>query len=509
MNEIAADCSRATLDSLPKRRGGSAGLIRSALVAVAIALAGALALASGAGACSCARLDPREALERVDAAVIGTALRSEEVNGRRLTHLRVERSFKAELGAEAVVDTGRAEGGGADCSLELADGDRVGLYLSRTDAGGWSAGLCSLVDPDELERGAAPIPAPLGRGRVALVAALGLDGHRLAALDARGRVLAYGRGPGLPTAVEVCPGSRRLVEVVDVGRRREAVVRRLPDLRALRSFRLPSSEGMVVECLDRAGRDVLVLANNYDEPVARGRLLRFAGARRRLLARGTAVDMAVSGHVAYLETGRWGRVIVSLDLRTGARRTVATVPPIPGELVVSPDGRALATVAYRPFGMSHAVVIRPGTRRVIRRVPLGEGAAGTLAWTSPDRLLYGGEGYSLRLFDGELRTVGRFRGHFGGSRFMAARGRTVFGVDDGRLLAARLAGRRVGRLAHLPSTDVYALAAVTGAPPLRTGARRVRPLTERAANAKAPPCAAVHLWDRRVNRVFRLSDRAG
>jgi hypothetical protein len=51
---------------------------------------------------------------------------------------------------------------------------------------------------------------------------------------------------------------------------------------------------------------------------------------------------------------------------------------------------------------------------------------------------------------------------------MAARGGNVFGVDEGRLLVARLPGLRVRRLAHLPSSDVYALAAVTGAPPLRT-----------------------------------------
>jgi hypothetical protein len=457
-------------------------VFRWALIAVAIASAGALAAASGAGACSCAGLDPREALEQVDAAVIGTALWSEEVNARRGTHLRVERAFKAELGVEVVVDTGRADGDGGDCSLELADGDRVGLYLSRTDAGGWSAGLCSLVDPVDLERAAGPIPAPLGRGKVALVAALGLAGHRLAALDVRGRVLAYGRGAGRPTGVELCPGARRLVELVAVRRRREAVVRRLPDLHAVRSFRVPRSEGLDVECRDRAGRDMLVLTHGYGEPVARGRLLRFTGGRRRLIHRGTVVEMAVRGRQVYLETGRWGREIVALDLRTGARRHVATVPRIPGELVVSPDGRALATVAYNPFGMSHAVVIRPGAKRVVRRVPLGEGAGGSVAWTGRDRLLYGGEGHDFRLFDGALRTVSRFRSHLGGSRFMAARGRTVFGVDEDRLLAARTPGLRVRRLAHLPSSEVYALAAVTGAPPMRTARHgcgsRPKPLAE-------------------------------
>jgi hypothetical protein len=446
-------------------------VIRWALIAVAIASVSALAAASGAGACSCARLDPREALEQVDAAVIGTALWSEEVNARRVTHLRVERAFKAELGVEAVVDTGRADGDGGDCSLELADGDRVGLYLSRTDRG-WSAGLCSLVDPDDLERAAGPIPAPLGRGRVALVAALGLAGHRLAALDVRGRVLAYGRGAGRPTGVEVCPGARRLVELVEVrNRRRVAVVRRLPDLHVVRRFRLPRTEGLDVECRDRAGRDMLVLAHDYGEPVARGRLLRFTGGRRRLVHRGTVVEMAVSGSQVYLAAGRWGREILALDLRAGARRHVATVPRIPGELVVSPDGRALATVAYRPLGMSHAVLIRPGAKRVVRRVPLGEGAGGTLAWTSRDRLVYGGEGSYFRLFDGALRTVGRFRSHLGGSRYMAPLGGTVFGVDEDRLLAARLPGLRVRRLAHLPSSEVFALAAVAGAPPLRSARR--------------------------------------
>jgi hypothetical protein len=446
-------------------------VIRWALIAVAMASAVVLVAASGAGACSCARLDPREALEQVDAAVIGTALRSEAVNGRRLTHLRVERAFKVELGSEVVIDTGRADGGGGDCSLELADGDRVGLYLSRGDSGGWSAGLCSLVDPADLERASRPIAAPLGRGRVALVAALGLEGHRLAALDARGRVLAYGRGSGRPIGVEVCPGARRLVELVEVRRRREAVVRRLPDLREVRRVRVPRTEGLDVECRDRAGHDMLVLTHNYGEPIARGRLLRLTGERRRTIHRGTAVEMAVNGSFAYLETGRWGRELVALDLRTGARRHVATVPRIPGELVVSPDGRVLATVAYNPFGMSHAVVIRPGAQPVTRVVPLGEGAAGSLAWTGRDRLVYGGDGFYFRLFNGALQTVGRYRTHFGGSRFIAARGRTVFGVDEDRLLAARLPRLRVRRLAHLPSSEVYALTPVTGAPPLRTARR--------------------------------------
>ena len=238
-------------------------------------------------------------------------------------------------------------------------------------------------------------------------------------------MLVYGRGAGRSTAVEICPGARRLVELVEMRRRRQAVVRRLPGLEAVRSFRVPRAEGLDVECRDRAGRDIFVLAHSNGEPVARGRLLRFTGERRRVIHRGTVVEIAVSGHIAYLATGRWGRDIMALDLRTGARRHVATVPRIPGELVVSPDGGALATVAHHPFGVSHAVVIRPGAEPVIRRAPLGEGAGGSLVWTSRNRLVYGGEGSNFRLFDSALRTVGRFRSHFGGSTFIAAHEGTV------------------------------------------------------------------------------------
>jgi hypothetical protein len=442
-------------------------VIRRAVIAAIAGAVAALVAASGAGACSCARIDARERLQDADAAVIGTALRSEAVDGRHLTHLQVERGFKADLGAEVVVDTGREDGGGGDCSIKIPDGRRVGLFLYRNEAGVWASGLCGLVDPDELERGAGPVPEPLGRGTVALVAAIGLDGHRLAALDARGRLLAYGRGRGRTFGIDVCPGARRLVELVAAERRNTIVVRRLPDLGVVRTFRVPTAEGVTAECMGGAGRDVLVLVTDYEEPVAHGRVLRYRGERRSLVHRGTVAEMAVSGRTAYVGTGRWGREIVSVDLGTRARRHVATVPRIPGELVVSPDGRALATVAYNPFGTSHAVVIRPGARPAVRRFPIGEGAGGRLVWTGRNRLLYGAEDAYFRLFDGALRTVRRSRRHMSGSRFMALRGRTVFGIDDGELLAARLPGLRVRRLAHLPSIDVFALAAVSGAPRLQ------------------------------------------
>jgi hypothetical protein len=213
-----------------------------------------------------------------------------------------------------------------------------------------------------------------------------------------------------------------------------------------------------------------VIETDYEEPVAHGRVLRYRGEGRRLIHRGTVAEMAVSGRTVYVATGRWGREIVAVDLATRTRRHIATIPRIPGELVVSPDGRALATVAYNPFGMSHAVVIRPGARPVVRRFPIGDGAGGQLVWTGRDRLLYGAEDAYFRLFDGALRTIRSSRRHLSGSRLMTLRGRTVFGIDDGELLAARLPGLRVRRLNRLPSIDVFSLASVSGAPRLQRAA---------------------------------------
>ena len=183
-----------------------------------------LVVAGDARACSCATVDPREALAQTDAAVIGTVGRSEAAGDRWITHIRVERAFKAELGEEVGVDTGNADGGGGDCTLKLDDGAHVGVFLGRRGTG-WAGGLCSTVEPAALERAARPLPAPLRRGRVAVVAAIDLVGRTLAALDRRCRVLAYGAGRGAVRGLEVCPGARRLLEL----RARRVVVWRLPD----------------------------------------------------------------------------------------------------------------------------------------------------------------------------------------------------------------------------------------------------------------------------------------
>jgi hypothetical protein len=73
---------------------------------------------------------------------------------------------------------------------------------------------------------------------------------------------------------------------------------------------------------------------------------------------------------------------------------------------------------------------------------------------------------------------------------MAQRGGTVFGVDDDELLAARLPGLRVRRLADLPSSDVYALVPVRGAR-----------LLERVRSSMGRRALACHSWPRVASRA--------
>lgn len=58
---------------------------------------------------------------------------------------------------------------GASCGLEVAEGARVGLFLTLTDDGIWTSGLCSQIEPEVLLRAAAPLPEPNGVGPIWLI----------------------------------------------------------------------------------------------------------------------------------------------------------------------------------------------------------------------------------------------------------------------------------------------------------------------------------------------------
>ncbi len=135
---------------------------RLAVAAGVAVVISALALvpAAPALACSCAPLEARHALAVADGAFVG-ALTSFEVlpAGQWAVYtFRVDESLKGGLPGE--VEVGSAAYSAA-CGIEADPGDPVGLLLERR-GNGWTSNLCTMVDPETLEKAARHQPAPLG-----------------------------------------------------------------------------------------------------------------------------------------------------------------------------------------------------------------------------------------------------------------------------------------------------------------------------------------------------------
>lgn len=128
-----------------------------AALTVLLAAGGLLVVEAGpASACSCrAGVPVEESLAESDGAFVGVFVGRDDPlgqgeivsSGRRvLNHFQVERPVKGEIGERVDV---QAAAEGASCGLGLEVGQRTGLLLRR-DAGGWTSGLCSQVEPQAL-----------------------------------------------------------------------------------------------------------------------------------------------------------------------------------------------------------------------------------------------------------------------------------------------------------------------------------------------------------------------
>ncbi len=112
------------------------------LVALAVL---SLAAAADAYACTCAPVDLERDLPTADGAIIGSVL-ERRVSGDTATYLlRVEQVYKGDIENRAEVVSSVD---GASCGLELAQGDRVGLLLTR-EGDAWRSSLCQQVDPSD------------------------------------------------------------------------------------------------------------------------------------------------------------------------------------------------------------------------------------------------------------------------------------------------------------------------------------------------------------------------
>jgi hypothetical protein len=407
--------------------------VRRALLIAALL---SLAVAAPAGACSCAALPATERLAEADGAFVGAVQSTRSEGGLTFTTFRVLERYKGDLAETVEVQTGQD---GNTCSLDLAAGQRVGLFLTRS-SGPWHAGLCDTVSPQALREA--------GAGTVATVVAGSFAGSRLLALDADGRLVSRGEGAGEARQVDVCPGGLYAVEAYVSPRGWRLAVRELPALTLVGERRIPAGADadVLVHCYDRLARRPSILASEGGRTVLRrlrrGRIVRLYSARA------TAAGFGYGA--AYLQTRRG---TVAVDTVSGRRGVLAGPRRLSGEAAGGPEG----FVAGRsgPYAMLVGPTGRVWRARVGRHV-------GPVVWSTDLRRPYIAvtrAGGRVSVFDGLLRRRGSFGGFAATS--MAARGDRLWGIDAGnQLLTARLPGGPGGVLVALPPGTARDVAAV-------------------------------------------------
>jgi hypothetical protein len=448
------------------------------LLPVALLTTAALALAGAerASACSCADSDPRDRIEQGTPAMIGRVVSAPPRNPTpplRLARyvVRVERELNVRLGDRIVVRTNPYS---SSCGVVWKRGQRVGAFLHRTRRG-WTTYLCSLVKPGELERATRPYPRPLGRGRLALLAAGSFGDARLMALDPRGRILGYGFGEGAVRRISVCPGGRVAAELFDRGRRRTFVaVRSLESLEVLSMAEVPRHTTELA-CADTGGATVYAGGIDYGGRPLRGRadILRVIGATRSTLVRRPAEQFALAADAAYAWSG--GRVL-AISLADRSERTLLRM-------------QLAERIAPSPFGGQVAV---HGYDERLRLVDLASGAVTSrrlaqtwsLAWLAPERLM-ARVGHTAVVLDGELRSRRRY-GSFRAAGQAHLDG-AVFGVDRYRLVRLDLDSGRLRTAARLPDRGIADLAGVAEGPEVDLPRRVPRALPAAAGAAWTRP----------------------
>ncbi len=391
-----------------------------------------------AAACSCVGIDPWKAYARSDAAIVGV------YQGKRspTTYLfRVEEDYKADLPTELEVDSAEY---GASCGIEARVGQRLGLFLSR-DGNRWRSNLCSQARPAQVRVAAAGLPKPNGKGPVRFLVGGSFGPARVQALDAAGRTLAYGRGEGRVSALAVCPGSLRSVELTGP----RLGVRDLRTFRLLReiTIRARSEYPADVHC---HGRDAFAALIGEE----RTRLIRIRGRNVKTIRLAGQPAIAFAGRHAYLSERRR---ILSLDLSSGATRTLTDFAA--EQLAVSPDGTLLAGLTG-----NRLFVLRLRGRPAVLHGPfLSREDVPRLVWDGHRLAAIGWE--RGKVYDERLRLRGTLPS-WGVSDAVGLGGR-IAGVGYGRLTVGRMPRGPVRLLRDLISPNTLAIAAVDRGPNIR------------------------------------------
>lgn len=352
-----------------------------------------------AHACSCAPPEPRADLAEADAAFVGTAVRADDRRGHVVFEYRVDRVVKGTLGGSVTV---RDEN---PCASAYGPWRREGVLLER-DGDRWQSVACTSSSPEELIEAAKPLPRPDGRGRPTFLVGAGLGVVRTLAFDREGRTLAYGNGRGTTRRLDICPGSRRVVELA-FNNGLQLAVRDLPSLRIVRSQPVADirwddvrrDHVEAVKCRDGDGSDIVLFVLSHpteegaESPTFTGRLLSLAaGTPPRMMWTGDASDLAFHQHLSdvLLVTTRPPQSLMWLDMGTGTTRPVTTLNAPASHLTISPEGGRVAMLLGGSYRHDEAAprlaIVSLADGSVAERSMLGGGGARALVWSSPQLL---------------------------------------------------------------------------------------------------------------------------
>ena len=433
---------------------------------VGLLIAAALASAvEPARACSCLPPDPWNYLERADGAFVGRLVsRQETGDGRAVLVFSVERAVKGKISDTVEVETVSS---GAGCGIETSVGRRIGLFLVR-EGDGWFGHLCWQVEPEDL-LAAASLPAPNGRGPVALLVGGRFGPARTLALDAKGRTLAYGLGAGYVEDFSVCPGGRRVAEFVDdtpYGADTVAI-RELPTLRLIRQQPLNRyySEADALHWENASGEQIVGFYGSGPGLERPARLVRITPRSTATIWQGRAWYASFAERLAYVQVlpSYFRPMMVAVDLRTGIARKLGAVSVFgANELTPNPAGTRLAGDSHEEgcrASCAHLLVIDLERHPISDRTITVPNEFGSTLWLTDNRLAYLADAKIL-IYTSRLRLLTRVSG-WNASR-TAALGSQLFGVDRfGKLFRVQLPSGKIGVVRQLPG-EPYVIVSATG-----------------------------------------------
>ncbi len=349
------------------------------IVAVALPLL-APTLMGTAQACSCAPRGPVEDdIATHDWVFVGRQIGRDEVSDglwRVVLEIEVVDVYKGDVPAFVELRTGFGQ---ADCGIDFSDGREVGFTVSPTESGPVVSSCGGAHRADTIRFQFEPLPVGTGTGPPGFLVGTTIGPARIAVVDESGELLRYADGDGRLAAATVCPGGRKIVEVLEpvgdpvTGPRRarlevrdvatleiersEVIDVEITDLRPLNGFRWIFD--LACHAADGRSASFLFPTGVWDsrsgaELPGPATLMLWDGNELAAIDAGSARTAAVDVDAGrfYAVTGIDGRTLETRDLGGELLESVA----LPGshvawKMVLSDDGSALVMLARnRPMG---------------------------------------------------------------------------------------------------------------------------------------------------------------